>query len=67
MDDKDKIVVTDTFVSDFHLTSKNRLLVEEITEGTTMLQRYQPKAARVSSARRLLNWFMSRFWQPDLR
>ncbi len=61
MEDKEKLNVTDTLVPDFHLTSKNRLLVEEITEGTTMLHRYQPKAARVSWARRLLNWFMSRF------
>ncbi len=44
-----------------------RVIVEEITEGTTMQHRYQPKAARVSWARRLLNWFMRRFWQSDFR
>ncbi len=44
-------------------TISARTLIEEITEGadTTALHRYQPKAARVSWARRLLNWFMSRF------
>ena len=54
MEDKEKVNVTDTFVPDFHLTSKSRLLVEEITEGTTMLHRYQPEAARVSWVRRVL-------------
>ncbi len=67
MEDKEKVNVTDTLVPDFHLTSKNRLLVEEITEGTTMQHRYQPEVVRVSLARRLLNRFMSRFWQSDLR
>ena len=57
MEDKEKVNVTDTFVPDFHLTSKSRLLVEEITEGTTMPHRYQPKAARVSWAQRVLSWF----------
>jgi len=45
----------DTFVPGFHLTSKNKLLVEEITEGTTMLHRYQPP--RVSWTQRVLGWF----------
>ena len=40
MGDKNKLDITDTFVPDFHLTSKNRLLVEEITEDTTMLHRF---------------------------
>ncbi len=40
---------------------RRRVMMEEITEGTTMLHRYQPKAARVSSVRRLLNWILSRF------
>ena len=40
-----------------------RFMLEEITEGadTTVRHRYQPKAARVSSVRRPLNWFMNRF------
>ena len=63
MNDKDSLDVTDTSVPDAHLTSKNRLFMEEITEGadTTVRHRYQPKAARVSSVRRPLNWFMNRF------
>ena len=38
-------------------------MLEEIIEGEspTVRHRYQPKAARVSWARRLLNWSMSRF------
>ncbi len=68
MDDKDSLDVTDTSVLNAHLTSKNRLLMEEITEGegTTVRHRYQPKAARVSSARRLLNWLMNRIGESDL-
>ena len=46
---------------------RRRVMMEEITEGTTALHHYQPKAAPVSWARRLLNWFMRRFWQSDLR
>ncbi len=46
---------------------KARAMLEEITEGTRALHHYQPRAARVSWVRRLLNWFMSRFWQSDLR
>ena len=46
---------------------KARAMLEEITEGTREPHHYQPSAARVSWARRLLNWFMSRFWQSDLR
>ncbi len=44
-------------------------MLEEIIEGEspTVRHHYQPKAARVSWARRLPNWFMSRFWQSDLR
>ena len=44
-------------------------MLEEIIEGEspTVRHHFQPKAARVSWARRLLNWFMSRFGQPDLR
>ena len=42
-------------------TIRAKVMMEKITEGTTMQHRYQPKAARVSRARRLLNWFMSRF------
>ncbi len=42
-------------------TIRARVMMEEISEGTTMQHRYQPKAARVSWARRLLNWFMSHF------
>ena len=61
MDDRERIDVTDTGVLYDHLTRKNRLLIEEITEGDTVQHRYQPKAARVSLVRRLLNWFMSRF------
>ncbi len=38
-----------------------RAIIERVTEGITGRQRNQPKAARVSSVRRLLNWFMSRF------
>jgi hypothetical protein len=57
MDDQDKIDVTDTDVLYDHLTSKNRLLMEEITEdeGTTALHRYQPP--RVSWTQRVLGWF----------
>ena len=65
MDDKDSLDVTDTSVPDAHLTSESRLLMEEITEGTTVRRRYQPKAARVSLARRLLNWFMNRIGASD--
>lgn len=65
MDDKDKIDVSDTFVPDLHPTSKNRLLLEEITEGTTALHHYQPEAAPVSWVRRLLNWFMNRIGESD--
>ena len=36
-----------------------RVMLEEITEGTTARHRYQPNAARVSWARRLLNLFSS--------
>ncbi len=38
-------------------------MLEELIEGEspTVRHRYQPKAARVSLVRRLLNWFMSRF------
>ncbi len=46
---------------------RRRVMMEEITEGTTMQHRYQPETVRVSSVRRLLNWFMRRFWQSDLR
>ncbi len=46
---------------------KARAMLEEITEGTREPHHYQPSAARVSWARRLLNWFMSPFWQSDLR
>lgn len=46
---------------------KARAMLEELTEGTREPHHYQPSAARVSRARRLLNWFMSRFWQFDLR
>ena len=46
---------------------KARAMLEEITEGTRALHHYRPEAARVSWVRRLLNWFMSRFWQSDLR
>ncbi len=44
-------------------------MLEEIIEGEspTVRHHFQPKAARVSWARRLLNWFMSRFGQSDLR
>ena len=44
-------------------------MLEELIEGEspTVRHRYLPKAARVSSMRRLLNWFMSRFRQSDLR
>ncbi len=50
-------------------TIRARAMIEEITEGadTTALHHYQPEVARVSSVRRLLTWFMSRFWQSDLR
>jgi len=34
-----------------------RAILDEATEGTTVLHRYQPKAPRVGWARRLLNWF----------
>jgi len=39
-----------------------RAMLEEITESerTTALHHYQPKAARVGWARRLLNWFKGR-------
>ncbi len=32
-------------------------MLEEITEGDTVRHRYQPKAARVSWAQRVLGWF----------
>ncbi len=32
-------------------------MLEEITEGTTARHHYEPRAARVSWVRRLLNWF----------
>jgi len=32
-------------------------ILEEMTEGTTVLHRYQPKVARVSWMRRVLGWF----------
>ena len=46
---------------------KARAMLEEITEGARALHHYRPEAARVSWVRLLLNWFMSRFWQSDLR
>ena len=36
---------------------KARAMLEEITEGTTVQHRYQPKAARVSWTQRVLSWF----------
>ena len=38
-----------------------RVMVEEIIESSTARHRYQPRAARVSLVRRLLNWLMNRF------
>jgi len=32
-------------------------ILEEATEGTTVLHRYQPEAARVSWVQRVLSWF----------
>ncbi len=36
---------------------KARAMLEEITEGTTVQHRYQPKATRVSWTQRVLRWF----------
>jgi len=35
-------------------------ILEDATEGTTVLHRCQPKAARVSWMKRLVNWFKSK-------
>ncbi len=40
---------------------KARVMLEEIIESSTARHRYQPRAARVSLVRRLLNWLMNRF------
>ncbi len=32
-------------------------ILEEATEGTTLIHQYQPKAARVSWIQRVLGWF----------
>lgn len=36
---------------------ETRALVEEMTEGSTVLHHYRPKAVRVSWMRRVLGWF----------
>jgi hypothetical protein len=36
---------------------ETRAMVEEMTEGSTVLHHYQPKAVRVSWMRRVLDWF----------
>ncbi len=56
MDDKDKTELTGTFDSDFHLTSKNRLLMEEIIDSSTVIRQYQPVELHASWVQRLLNW-----------
>ena len=57
MSDKDRPDETGTFVPDFHFTSTNRVLMEEITEGSTVVHQYPLEKPTVSWVRRLLNWF----------
>ena len=62
MSDKGKTDLDGLFVSANDLTTRQKVLqakaiLEEATEGTTRVHRYQPKAPHVSWVRRLLNWF----------
>ena len=57
MDDTNKTDVTDTFVPDFNLTGTNRVLMEEITEGSTVIHQYHPEEPHVGWVQRLLDWF----------
>ena len=62
----DKTDSADKDAGDFVTTSaikvrEARATLDKLTECAPVQHRYQPKATRVSWARRLLNWFMSRF------
>ena len=62
MSDKGKTHLDSLFVSENDATSIQKVLqakaiLEEATEGTTIVHRVQSEAPRVSWVRRLLNWF----------
>ena len=62
--EKDKADSSRTDVRDYDADAtgtvkdrETRAMLEEITEGTTALSPYQPEAAPVSWAQRVLSWF----------
>lgn len=62
MMDKGKTDLDSLFISENGGTTSRKVLqakaiLEDATEGTTVVHRYQPKAPHISRVRRLLNWF----------
>ncbi len=48
---------TDTDATSAMKVLESRAIVEEMTEGSTVLHHYRPKAVRVNWMRRVLGWF----------